>query len=331
MRVVSLLPSATETLCALGGRGVLVGRSHECDFPGGLEGVPVLTGQATRYDPQSGYGARAVDEQVRAARDAGRSVYTLDADLLVDLRPDVILTQEVCDVCSIDLESVRAAARAVGERTGREPEIVALNPRTVEDVLDDVLRVGRAVGMESQAKRTVVDLRSRLTHAQEYVNAYAEGPVVGFIEWPDPLYIAGHWTVQLIERSGGRHPLNETVARDRTGAAAGMQQGERVAGRSIAVPIEAFCATRPGVVIVAPCGLNLEQARAEAERLLAHPWFAALPAARAGRVAAVDGSAMFNRPGPRLVEGFEFLVGYLNDRPEVIPEGFPWCPVGVGA
>jgi len=320
MRVVSLLPSATELLCALGGRGLLVGRSHECDFPPGLDVLPALTAQRTRYQPASATAAADLDAQVRAARSGGASLYELDAPGLAALTPDVILTQDLCDVCSIDLERVRRVAAALDPR----PEIVSLNPETVEDVLDDLLRVGRAVGLGREASRAAVALSDRLLRAQEHVNAYEEGPVVGFMEWTDPIFIAGHWTVQLIERAGGRHPLNETVAGEEAGSAAGLQQSQRRAGRSIAVSPEVFAATRPEWLVIAPCGLDLDQTRAEAARLHEKTWFRELPAVRAGRVALVDGSQMFNRPGPRLVDAFEWLVGWVQNRPELVPSGFPW-------
>lgn len=326
-RVVSLLPSATETLFRIGGAGMLVGRSHECDFPSEMSAIPALTGQRTGYDPDGGVGAAQIDAQVRAAMSGGGSpsLYTLDTDLLTGLAPDVILTQDLCAVCSIDLDSVRGAALKIAEKTGRAPEVIALSPETVEGVLDDHLTVGRAVGLEDEAARAVFELRSRWISAESYVNPYTEGPVVGFLEWTDPLYVAGHWTVQIIERAGGRHPLNEGVPKTDMGAAAGMQAGQRVAGKSIRVPVEAFAATRPDYLVVCPCGLTLEQAWAETERLARETaWWGDLPAVRTGRVAVVDGSAMFNRPGPRLVDAFEWLTGWLNDRPELIPADFPW-------
>ena len=328
MRIVSLLPSATEILCAAGGEPFLVGRSHECDHPPTIAHLPALTAQRTAYDPQAApaapQSAADIDRQVREHRAAGLSLYTLDTDRLADLAPDLILTQDLCDVCSIDLPTVQAAARAIGQRTGREPAVLALNPSGVEGVLDDVLRVGAAAGLTPQARHLTVALHARMLRAQEFVNEYEEGPVVAFLEWTDPLFIAGHWTVQLIERAGGRHPWNPTSAPEQAGSAAGLQQSQRTAGKSIAVPPEAIAALKPEFLIVAPCGLPLEHAMAEARRLWAQPWFADLPAARSGRVAFVDGSAMFNRPGPRLIDAFEFLVGWLQGRPELIPEGFPW-------
>lgn len=324
-RVVSLLPSATEILCRLGGAPMLVGRSHECDAPQEISDRPVLTGQRTGYDPGSGQTAALVDEQVRAALDTAGSLYTLDAEAIIDLDPDVILTQDLCPVCAIDLESVRGVAQRIGEKTGRAPEVIALAPETIEGVWDDHLKVGRAVGLEEAAGEAVFEMRSRWITAESFVNPYTEGPVVGFLEWTDPLFIAGHWSAQMIERAGGRHPLNECVPRQNAGAAAGMQAGQRVAGKSIRVPAEAFAATLPEFLVVCPCGLTLDQALAEAERLAREAsWWGDLPAVRAGRVAIVDGNEMFNRPGPRLVDAFEWLVGWLNDRPDLLPEGFPW-------
>lgn len=319
MRIVSLLPSATEIVALLGAADQLVGRSHECDFPAGLDHVPTLTAQRTSAQTPA-----AIDAEVRSSLEAGESLYTLDVDALADLRPDVIVTQDLCDVCSIDLNTVKAAADTIAKQIGTRPEIISLNPETVEDIIDDVLKVGRAIGREREAFDAVVDLRGRLHTAQEYVNPYEEGPVVGFMEWTDPVFIAGHWNVQLIERAGGRHPLNETVAKPGTGMAVGPQQAERVAGKSIRVPTDAFAATRPEVLVIAPCGFDLAQTRAAVDELRGQDWFESLPAVQNGRVALVDGNRHFNRPGPRLAEAFAFLVGFIQQRRELIPDGFAW-------
>ncbi|MEO0629524.1 MAG: ABC transporter substrate-binding protein [Planctomycetota bacterium] len=313
------MPSATEIVALLGAADQLVGRSHECVFPSGLDHVPTLTAQRTSAQTPA-----AIDAEVRSSLEAGESLYTLDVDALADLRPDVIVTQDLCDVCSIDLNTVRAAVDTIAEQTGSAPEIVSLNPETVEDIIDDVLKVGRAIGREREAFDAVVDLRGRLNTSQEYVNPYEDGPVVGFMEWTDPIFIAGHWNVQLIERAGGRHPLNETVAKPGTGMAVGPQQAERVAGKSIRVPTDAFAATRPEVLVIAPCGFGLAQTRAAVDELRGQDWFESLPAVQNGRVALVDGNQHFNRPGPRLAEAFAFLVGFIQQRPELIPDGFAW-------
>ncbi|MEZ6232747.1 MAG: ABC transporter substrate-binding protein [Phycisphaerales bacterium] len=329
MRVVSLLPSATETLCAIGGRDLLVGRSHECDFPADLAGLdlPILTAARTHATPaatdQPTSPSALIDAQVRDLLARREPLYTLDAALLADLHPDLILTQDVCEVCSIDLATVERIVADAARSGLPTPTILSLNPHTVEDVLDDMLRVGEAVGLKPQASRAVVRLQERLTAAQSFVNPYEEGPIVGFLEWTDPPFIAGHWTVQLIERAGGLHPLNPTIAPDGFGSAAGMQQGSRRAGKSIAVEPEVFAATRPNCLVVAPCGLDLEAAWDATKSIASHEWFQSLPAVRAGRVAVADGNQMFNRPGPRLVDAFEWLVSWLQNRPELAPPGFP--------
>lgn len=320
MRVVSFVPSATEILCLIGGRGMLVGRSHECDFPadviGGAASVPALTGQTT----PPGLDPAAIDAHVRKSMAAGRPLYTLDAEALAALRPDVILTQDLCRVCSIDAASVRAIAGALAA----PPRIVSLDPQTVEDVLDDILRVGEAVGLADRARAAVVALRGRMHRAMDHVNPFADGPSVAFLEWTDPLFIGGHWTPQLIERAGGRCPLNPTVADDDAGAARGPMQASRRAGPSVRVTPEALIASRPEFLVIGPCGIALADVRPLAESLAREPWFRELPAAQRGRVALVDGSQMFNRPGPRLIDALEWLVGWLNDRPEIVPRGFPW-------
>lgn len=321
MRVVSLLPSATELLCLVGGQRLLVGRSHECDFPPGVESAPVLTGQRLG----TGLAPAQVDQAVREQLRSGASLYTLDVEALVDLRPDVILTQDLCSVCSIDEASVRRALA----RIHPQPQVISLNPQTVEDVLDDVLRVGRAVGLEAQASRALVGLRERLFRAADYVAPFAPAPVVAFLEWTDPLFIGGHWTPQLIERAGGLHPLNPTVPIEGAGAAAGPMQALRKAGKSIRIPPEALVAAQPEYLIICPCGVggvDLCDVHEMVRALARQPWWRELPAVRSGRIALVDGSQMFNRPGPRLVDAFEWLVGWLNGRPDLILPTFPWRP-----
>ncbi|MEM7754268.1 MAG: ABC transporter substrate-binding protein [Planctomycetota bacterium] len=324
MRVASLLPSATEMLAAVGAVDTLVARSHECDFPAGLDRVPILTKALADYAPEQGRSAAEVDRLVRESMAEGKSLYHLDPNALAESRPHVILTQDICHVCSIDVGSVRTIARHMRDAYNIQPDVISLSGETIEGVLDDILTVGDAVKRPEAAQQTVVGLRNRLFRAEDHVNAYAQNPVVGFLEWTDPLYVAGHWTVQIIERAGGRHPLNESVPNENAGAAAGPQRGERTAGKSIAVTPEVFAATLPEYLVIAPCGLTLEEAEAETAKLAETDWFQSLPATEAGRVAIVDGNQMFNRPGPRLVDAFEWLVGWLHDRPELIPAGFPW-------
>lgn len=320
MRVVSLLPSATETLSQVGAGETLVGRSHECDFPASITDRPVLTSQIA--DP--GADPAAIDRQVSSALSQGRSLYRLDTERLRALAPEVILTQDLCEVCSIDLETVRAVAREMDPA----PLVVSLNPGSFEDVLDDLVRVGDAVGMGRRAREELVALRERFYRASDFVNSFAEGPRVVFLEWTDPPFVGGHWTPQLVERAGASHPLNPTRPMRGAGAGAGAQMAHRVAGKSVRVTPEEIRAAEPEAVIVCPCGVGLDAMGPHLAALEREAWWRELPAMRAGRVAIVDGNQMFNRPGPRLVDAYEWLVGWLNSRPELIPAGFPWRTLG---
>jgi len=299
MRVVSLLPSATRASCAIpGGEALLVGRSHECDFPARIADRPVLTAQRTL-----GGTSAEIDAQVKDAlgQSGASSLYHLDEALLHELKPDVILTQDLCAVCSIDLNAVRRVAGQLSP----VPIIVSLNPACIEDVFDDLLKVGTAVGLERSSQSAMVDLRGDYWSAIDYVNPYLPGPEVAFLEWMDPLFAGGHWTPQLIVAAGGRHSLNEAGAKSRQ------------------VTAEELVETLPDRLIICPCGFDLACVRRELPALSAQRWWNSLPAVQGGRVALVDGNQMFNRPGPRLVQAFRWLVALINDRPELSPTDFP--------
>lgn len=303
MRVVSLLPSATELLASAVDREtlarILVGRSHECDFPQGLHDVPVLTKSRTH-----GGASAAIDAEVSAALASGTSLYELDERLLSELAPDVILTQSLCDVCSIDLRTVNRIA----ENLPKKPIVVNLDPKSVFDVFDDLLRVGEACGFAAHAESAMVALRARYWSAVDYVNPYVPGPEMLFLEWCDPLFCGGHWTPALIEAAGARHALNVAGAKSRR------------------ISPEEILESAPERVVVCPCGFDLARVRQEYAALTKTNWWPLLPAvleARPGAIALVDGNQMFNRPGPRLVDAFEWLVAWINGRDEVAPPLFP--------
>jgi iron complex transport system substrate-binding protein len=329
-RVVSLLPSATEILCRIGGGHLLVGRGHECDWPRdtpdlALSRLPILTSPRMvrphgTADEGSDTDFAAIDRAVRSHLAApvetdARSLYTLDVELLTRLAPDVIITQDVCSVCSIDLSTVERIVNGMP----RPPKVVSLNPSTVEDILDDHLRVGAAVGLERNSLDAVVQMRERLFSAGEFVNPFDEGPSVAFLEWTDPMFCAGHWTVQLIERAGGRHPLNATKpTTPQAGAAAGPQHGESRAGPSFTVTIDQLIESAPQYVIICPCGIDAQNAHKAAHSLSEQSWFRALPAYSLNKgsthIAVIDGNHYFNRPGPRIVDAYEWLVAWLSGR-----------------
>jgi iron complex transport system substrate-binding protein len=313
-RVISLLPSATELLAAAAPstwRGMLVGKSHECDFPHGLASTPVLTASRVHASAAAAKPWADIDAQVSAAATAGTALFSIDEALLASLAPDVILTQDVCEVCAIELATVHRIAEHLPHRC----EVLSLGATTVEGIFDDLLRVGAAVGCEASASTAVVRLRERMFEASEFVNPYADAPPVALLEWTDPLFCAGHWSVQLLERAGASHPWNPTRIRDTAGAAMGPQQGERIAGKSVRITPEQLAQHDPQWIIIAPCGLSLAQTQAAARELLAQAWFQGLSAVQHKRVALVDGNQWFNRPGPRVVDAFEWLVGLLQGVP----------------
>lgn len=298
MRVVSLLPSATELLRAIGGQPLLVGRSHECDYPPAIAELPVLT--APRITATT---SPAIDQQVRTAleEEHAASLYTIDTDLLQQLQPDVILTQDLCDVCSIDLDTVQHIAQTIQP----QPQIVSFNPRTIDDMFDDMLRVGEAVGLADQARDAMIALRERYWVAREYVNAYVPGPEIAVLEWMDPLFIAGHWTPQLVHDAGGVHSLNEPGAKSRQ------------------ISPEDLLQAMPQKLIICPCGYDLKAIKQELPAMRQQRWWPLIPAVQDAQVAIVDGSQMLSRPGPRLIDALYWLVGWINDRPELIPPDFP--------
>ncbi len=301
MRVVSLLPAATEMIDALGAAGLLVGRSHECDFPPQVRALPALT--APRID--SSDTSAAIDAAVRRHLASGDGLSVLDAERLASLRPDLILTQDLCEVCSIDLRTVERLAASIEP----PPRILTFNPACLEDVFDDLLRLGEAIGRCAAAERAVVLLRERYFSARDHVNAFEPAPTVVLLEWLDPLFVGGHWSPQLIEAAGGRHPLNAPGKPSRV------------------ISADELAACDPDHLIVAPCGASLEWSQRELRPIMETNWWRRLRAAHEGRAAIVDGSRMFNRPGPRLVDAFRWLVGRLHGITDLIPSNFPWRPL----
>jgi len=287
MRVVSLLPSATEIVCAVGAADVLVGISHECDFPPLIRDRPVLT--RARIDVSGS--SRAIDEAVRATIRDALSIYQVDAERLVELAPDVIITQDLCEVCAVSLDDVRAA---VARLASTSVEIVSLRPTRLADVLGDVERVATALGRSGVAVRQA--LEDRFAAIGDRTAAFAK-PRVVTLEWIEPMMIGGTWMPDLVELAGGA-PI---------GAEAG--------GPAPTIDSVALAALAPDVVVIKACGFTLARTleeRAVIERLVV----AAVPTRV--RVYVTDGNAYFNRPGPRLVESTEILAACIH--PEHCPE-----------
>lgn len=290
MRIVSLVPSATEIVCALGLAGALVGVSHDCDFPPEIRGKPVLSEAIVEADTRSA----ATDRRVREAVHSGTSVYHLDAEALARLNPDVILTQELCAVCAPSYTLVTRAAKLLDS----DVKIVSLEPRCLNDVLDNIRLVGELTGTESRAQALAVRLKGRIEAvaacAASAVAAHASRPRVVCLEWLDPLYVGGHWVPEMVNTAGGVDVMG------RPG------EPSRVVGW------EEVVAARPDVLVLMPCGYDVAGTRAELDTLTGRAAWPDLPAVRAGRVFLTDASSYFNRPGPRLVDGIEMLVAALH-------------------
>ncbi|OEU86923.1 ABC transporter substrate-binding protein [Streptomyces abyssalis] len=287
MRIVSLLPAATDIVAELGLTDALVGRTHECDWPPGpLAGVPVVTSAGFDADLM---GSREISEAVGGAEHGGSSLYALDTEKLGELAPDVVLTQELCDVCAVSYSSVAGAVRSL--ESG--PTVLSLEPRTLTDVLDCVERMGGELGVPLEGSRRTSLLRERLERVRKSVSGLAR-PTVAAVEWLDPLWPAGHWVPEQIRIAGGEALLAEP--------------GEHTEP----VDWETVRAAKPDVVLLMPCGLSPERTESERELLTRLPGWAELPAVRAGQVWVVDGPAYFNRPGPRVVRGAEILAHVLH-------------------
>jgi iron complex transport system substrate-binding protein len=296
MRVVSLLPAATEIVAALGLADSLVGVSHECDWPPEVNGKP----RVTRCEIHgTGLPSAEVDRWVDRALTSSGTLYTIDAGLLRRLEPDVIVTQQLCDVCTIDYASVVSVASALP----RPPKIVNLSPSSLADIFDDVRRVADALAVPARGAEVVAALAARVEAVRSRAASARPRPRCIHLEWIAPPFCGGHWNPELVEIAGGLDPVG------------------RKGAPSARIAWEDIVAARPDVLVVACCGYDLERTVADARLLPACPGWDALPAVRHGRVYAVNGSAYFSRPGPRVVDSLEILAHIVH--PELFPRRFP--------
>ncbi|MGB2694490.1 MAG: cobalamin-binding protein [Dehalococcoidia bacterium] len=286
MRIASLLPSATEIVYALGLGDQLVAVTHECDFPPDAATKQHVTRNLLAADLSSAEIDRAVLESSRDEH----SIYQLDIDALVALRPDLILTQQICEVCAVPRSAVEGAA----QRIDPPPQVLSLDPASLDDVIENIEAVGRSTGRESPARSYVAGLRDRLDAVRAAVGDPAQRPRVVCCEWLDPLYCAGHWVPEQVRIAGGEDGLGRDA-----------QPSRVVEWRDV-------LDYAPEVLVLMPCGFAAEQAAARIADLAARTGWATLPAVATGQVFAVDGSAYFSRPGPRLVEGVELLARILH-------------------
>jgi len=299
VRIASLLPSATEILFAVGAGDEVVGVTHECDHPGGVAGLPRLTASAI---DQQGQMCAAIDRHIRGALHQGSSIYRLDEGLLSELEPDLIVTQELCDVCAVAYTQVTAAARGLPG----EVLVLSLEPNTLEDICATVETVGAAAGHVDAAERVAKDMRRRISEVAALPRP-DPAPRVACIEWTDPLMVGGHWVPEMVRVAGGVDTLGPE------GSA------------SIYMEWRAVIEAEPEVMVLMPCGMGLDGTLRAAADVTARQGFDQLPCATSRRVAAVDGSSFYNRPGPRIVDGLEIMAAILRARPgEPLPAGAAW-------
>jgi iron complex transport system substrate-binding protein len=295
VRIVSLLPSATEIVCEIGLADRLVGVSHECDHPAAVRSLPKLTRSLLDADAPSG----AIDAAVRGRIRERQPLYALDADLLERLRPDLVVTQALCDVCAVAEADVAAAAC----RLPGAPRVVNLEPTSLDGVLDALLTVARAAGVEEAGAAARARLAARIDAVAERSRRVPRRPRVMVLEWIDPPFTAGHWSPEIVALAGGDEVLGAAGEKSRVCA------------------WEEVVAADPEVLVVALCGFDAARSRLDLPILAGLPGFDDLACVRGGAVWLVDGNAFFSRPGPRLVDALEILAHALHPAVHPLPAG----------
>lgn len=303
MRIVSLLPSATEVICALGLEDCLVGVTHECDFPPSVKKLP----KVTRTLIPTGSSSADIDRLVREQLRTTRALYRLDLPTLEHVRPDLIVTQALCDVCAVAEDEVRSAACALPGT----PRIVSLEPQTLSEVFDAVRHLAEVAGVDQKGEEIVRELEDRVEAVVGRSAGLQYRPRVALLEWLDPPFCSGHWGPELVRLAGGIEGLGREGKPSRT-----------VEWREV---IE----WNPEVVVVACCGFSVERSLWDLPQLGAVPAWSTVPAVLSGEVYVVDGSQYISRPGPRLVDSLEMLAHILHPDIHPLPTGLP-LPVRAG-
>jgi iron complex transport system substrate-binding protein len=299
-RIVSLLPSATEIVSALGFGPQLIGRSHECDYPPDVEKLPVCTSPKVDVSGSSDEIHRGVEQLVRE----NISVYRVDAELLRRLAPTHVVTQVQCEVCAVSLDDVRDA---LADWSGQRPNLVALSSRDLADVLGDIQRVADSLGAPERGRRLVASMSKRMSSVSRRAQGGSVRPRVATIEWLSPLMAAGNWMPQFVEMAGGENLFGQNGV------------------HSSWLDWEDLRCSDPDVILLLPCGFSLERVRQEIGLVTSLPGWESLSAVREGRVFLAEGNQLFNRPGPRLVQTLEAMAEMIH--PELFParqEGVAW-------
>lgn len=287
MRICSLLPSATEVIALLGLSDELVGISHECDYPPSVRSVPIMVEPMI---PPHGLASADIDQQVRQLVASGQQLYRLKDNLLRQARPDLVLSQDLCHVCAVTPGQLHDALSSLPH----QPTVLTLNPRTVHDVIDDVVRIGDAAGRSAEGHRLAAQLRHRLEAVHTRVQGISQRPRVACIEWLSPLYAAGHWVPEMVQCAGGQDVLAQPGTPSRV------------------VTWDEVLAAAPDVLVVMPCGFSVERTQTELFQLRQRPDQWRLSTDLVQHTFLVDASSYFSRPGPRLIDGIELLAAILH-------------------
>lgn len=305
MKIISLLPAATEIVCALGLEAQLIGRSHECDFPESVKDLPICS--SAKFI--SGSDSLEIDMQVKEILTDALSIYTIDKELIRKLNPDVIITQAQCDVCAVSLKDVESALE---DLLDKECRIISLEPNVLSDVYQDIRTVAGILGVNARAEELLEQANERLDIIRHKNKFIAEKPKVACIEWLAPLMIAGNWTPELVEIAGG----NAILA---------------VNGKhSPFVDFQDILNEDPDIIIIMPCGFSIPRTLQEINLLLELSGWAELKAVKNNRIYIADGNQYFNRSGPRLTDSVEILAEIINPKQFVFGyEGVGWVKFGL--
>ncbi len=296
MRICSFLPSTTEIVFALGLGDSLVGVTHECDYPAEAREKSKVVMSLINPDELS---SREIDELIVKNRSEGKSTYLIDIDALKEANPDIILTQGLCEVCAVSGKEVVESVKALGHTT----EIISLEPNTVEDILETIVTIGHATETRDRADEFVQELRSRIRRIESLFSAERDRPRVFCMEWLEPTYAAGHWIPEMVHLAGGENGIGKP--------------GEP----SLKVSWDDILEFAPQIIVIMPCGFNIEDTLREIDTVTSHRYWSQMPASKRGQVYLVDATSYFSRSGPRIVDGLEILAKIIH--PEACEFEFP--------
>ena len=304
-RIISLLPAATEIICALGLEYRLVGRSHECDYPPGISNLPICS--SAKFLP--GSDSAQIDSQVKEILSESLSIYTIDRDLIKSLAPEVIITQAQCEVCAVSLKDVELA---LSDLLDKECQIISLQPNELDDVYGDIRMIAGQLGVENAAEELLELSAERINIIRHKLKFITEKPTVACIEWLSPLMMAGNWTPEIIEIAGGLPILTE-------------------AGKhSSYINFQDILQAEPDIILIMPCGFSIQRTLQEISLMLDTPGWADLKAVKSQRVYIADGNQYFNRSGPRITDSIEIMAEIINPKQFIFGyEGNGWVHFNV--